>query len=117
MFALILVLTVQSPLCSSESWPTPCLSPSFQPDILRSVPRGDDPSGQTHMGAVFCSGTIITIAQLPVPEKPRHAGRALAPLQISKGCPKAEGAESSAGQEGRAKTYAQSHRRGPFCLV
>ena len=84
-----MALTVQSPLCSTESWPTSCQSLFSQPSIY------------TNFSIKFCPVTTDAITWLCVHEKPK-LGRARASLQISQ----------VAKQEG-AKGPVQAHRAEP----
>lgn len=67
-------------------------------------------SGQTQ---ACCAQAQSAITQLPIHEKPRFGagkGAVLTSLQISKGSPKAEDAESPV----QTETHGQRHQGGPF---
>lgn len=100
---LLLALTVQSPLCSNESWPTSCQSLFSQPSIY------------TNFSIKFCPVTTDAITWLCVHEKPK-LGRARASLQISQ-VAKQRVQRAQSRPIGQSQDLAWSHRGGPFSSV
>lgn len=100
---LLLALTVQSPLCSNESWPTSCQSLFSQPSIY------------TNFSIKFCPVTTDAITWLCIHEKSK-LGRARASLQISQ-VAKQRVQRAQSRPIGQSQDPAWSHRGGPFSSV